>query len=349
MAFSKEQNLQRQTLRDLQKVDPNPIIPLRIEYSEVNKLLTGYVNRLATLDRIYPTHLPTQSNFRWSTIDPPLTNFPRECINPRCVATEHEWTDNCWSLRDIVTADDDEVMVSWDHDNIEGRLGAILLDDQDDLRAFENNEDLHTITCCNMFGLDYPRNKQNPHTSVEDIDWRAKYKWQGKDTRQRVLAKNFNHGSRYSVSERFVFTIPGIERYNITRAGLLELGKRYIASKNKVFAQKKILMAHIKKTRIARNLYGARRVFYDSSEHTAKEGFNHIISSTVSHYMNETLIMIDRQYPQARLVHNAHDSLKIAFPRDNCPSLEDLKGIVERPITYQGRSVLLTASFKTGK
>ena len=343
-------NLQRDTLRKLSKKNKSPLIPLRIEYSEISKLLTGYVNTLMNTDRIYPTHLPTQANFRWSTLNPPLTNFPRRCINPLCISTEHEWTDECWSLRDILLPDHDEVMVSWDHDNIEGRIGAILLDDKEELDAFAKGYDLHTLTCCTLFNMDFPTNLRNPHTSPEDVDWRAKYHWQGKDSTQRVLAKNFNHGARYASTWRFIYTIMDkLEKYGVSKADATKMAKRYYEQKKSVFDRKVKLMDEIKQRKLARSLYGGRRIFYDRSDDTAKEGFNHMISGTVSDYNNETLILLEERYGEAiRLMHNAHDGNKIALKKsvitDNIKA--DLAKIVERDISYQGRTIVLKAGIR---
>lgn len=351
-------NLQRSTLQKLQATNNNELIPLRLDYSLYSKLLTSYINKLVNVDRIYPTHLPTQASFRWSTFNPPITNWPRQCINNTCPAYEHEWTELCWSIRDILLADDDEVMVSWDHDNIEGKIHDLIVDDKEGIEAHRQGYDLHTITCCNIFNMDQPTDLRNPHTSAVDSEWRVKYKWQGKDTKRRVLAKNFNHGSKYTKTWRFVYKIDGIEKYGISRDSLSKLARRYIESKSEAWAHKLKIMDHIRKSRVARTLYGGRRVFFDSSEETGREGFSHMISGTVSDYNNETLILLDQWLgDDVRFLHNAHDGDKIAvkldrvthdFPSDlQVESFKKrLREIIERPITYNNKSLIMTAGIK---
>lgn len=358
-----QHNLQRDTLRKLQGKSSNKLIPLRLEYSEKSKLLTGYINKLVNVNRIYPTHLPTQASFRWSTINPPITNWPRQCICTDCPKGEHEWTDKCWSVRDILLADSDEVLVSWDHDNIEGKIHDIIVDDEAGIQAHKEGYDLHTITCCNIFGYTLPQDLRNPHTAEVDTKWRAKYNWQGKDTKQRVLAKNFNHGSKYTKTYRFVHKIDGIEKYGITKGYLEDLAKKYIASKGDAWGRKLDIMAGIQKRRIARTLYGGRRVFFDSSEETGREGFSHMISGTVSDYNNETLNLLHTWLgDDIRLLHNAHDGDKTAVKRNviykGMPKESDaykarmisfkeqLKQMIERPITYNDRSLIMTAGVK---
>ena len=362
-------NLQRSTLQKLSTKNSSPLIPLRLEYSTYSKLLTGYVNKLINTPRIYPTFLPTQASFRWSTLNPPITNWPRACINPECQIGmlqeisieksgyhEHEWTDICWSVRDILKCDEDEILVTWDHDNIEGRIGALVLDDQEEIEGFEKGYDLHTITCCSLFSMDAPSDLRNPHTSDIDTEWRTKYSWQGKDTPQRVLAKNFSHGARYANTWRFIYNIlDKLEAYGVTRAQGIQLAKTYEQSKSEAFKAKRAIMNQIKKDKIARTLYGGRRLFFDGSDETGKQGFSHMISGTVSDFNNETLIKLENYYGEGiRLLHNAHDGDKIAVKRDSIQHIacdrsllkEELLKIIERPITYQGRSLTLTAGIK---
>lgn len=355
-----DQNLQRSTLQKLMLTDSNPLIPLRLDYSIDNKLLTGTINKLVGVERIYPTHLPTQASFRWSTIGPAITNWPRACVNQDCPRREHEWTDDCWSVRDILKADSDEVLISWDHDNIEGKIHDLVVDDKEGITAHANNQDLHTIRCCQMFGYNLPQNLVNPHTSIEDAAWRSQYNWQGKDTKQRVLAKNFNHGSKYTMTWRFVFKIEGIERYGVSRNHLGQLAKLYIEAKREAWGRKLEIMESIRQKRVARTLYGGRRLFFDSSEETGREGFSHMISGTVSDYNNMTLILLENWIGDSvRLLHNAHDGNKLAIKKqwlhDNFGSdteiylksfLFELKQKIERPITYNGKSLIMTAGIK---
>jgi hypothetical protein len=325
---------------------------LRVAYSEDSKLLTACVSKLVDVKRLYLKHLPTQTSGRWSTW---ITNWPRACINPQCQDTEsvgyveHEWTDQCWSVRDILKPDSDEVMIVWDHDNIEGRIHDLVVNDRQALQAHAEGYDLHTLTCCDIFDMAYPQDKRNPHTSQCDAEWRHRYNWQGKDTKQRVLAKNFNHGSKYTETYKFVHKIQGIERYGVSYKGLEQLAKQYIASKGEAWKRKIDIMQRIRSERIARTLYGFRRVFFDSTAETGRKGFSHMISGTASDYNNETLILLEERYGDAiRLGHNAHDGDKLFLKRSAYDehTLSELKSIIEREVEYEGRSVVLTAGIK---
>lgn len=390
-------NLQRETLRKIAQSKTatavqKELCQLRIAHSEDSKLLTGYLRQLLHVNRIFPTHWPAQTSGRWSTWNPPVTNWPRACINTTCQATlrnldyageypgyiEHEWTDVCWSIRDILLPDDDEVLLTFDHDNIEGKIHDLIVDDKEAIQAHQQGYDLHTITCCNIFNMHLPPNLFNPHAFCECDDlqtdasayfqrrasvlqpfidptihrcvhcqWRTVYHWQGKDTKQRVLSKNFNHGSKYTKSKFFVRRIHGIEKYGVNYNELTKLAEKYITSKSFAWRRKVAIMDGIQRSRIARSLYGFRRIFYDSHDETGREGFSHMISSTVSDYNNETIIKFEATLGDSiRLLHNAHDGDKFAIKRDSIPTLSELKAIIEREISYQGRSLIMTAGVK---
>jgi hypothetical protein len=376
--MEKMRTLERSSLRKLAASKgastlQKELASLRIAYSEDNRLLVNNIKTLIGKERIYPHHYPGQASGRTSTIDPPITNWPRNCVSELCRSRlhnlpdyqdrldyiDHAWTDECWSIRDIQIPDEGEILLSHDHDNIEGRIHDLILGDEEALKAHEEGLDLHTITCCSIFQMELPQDLRNPHTSEVDAEWRVKHNWQGKDTRQRVLAKNFNHGSKYARNENFVTKIPGIEKYGVAYSDLKKLAKKYIVSKGEVWQRKLALMDSIRRTREARSLYGFRRLFFDSSEDTGKEGFSHMISATVSDYNNLSIALLSTWFGEAgRLAHNAHDGDKFfinrSFLQENyldkgmtiADFVEDYKAVIERPLEYQGRSVTLTASVK---
>lgn len=361
-------SLSRETLRSIAASSTGTkarIAELGVLYSEESRLLSNYLRKLDGLHTIHPRHLPTQASYRWSTVDPAITNWPRRCINTACAQAEHEWTDACFSVRDIIKAPEGYVLVTWDHDNIEGRIHDLIVNDKEALQAHTEGFDLHTITCCNIFGYRYPENLKDPHTActcheltehpfVNDLKpicnscaWRSTYNWQGKDTKQRVMAKNFNHGSKYTESYKFVYKIEGIEKYGITREHLEGLAKAYIASKGQAWQRKLDIMSRIRRERISRTVYGARRLFFTSDAETGRQGFSHMISGTVSHYNNETLIQLEAMLgDNFRLAHNAHDGDKVFIKSDSLPKKEELLKVIQRDIEYEGRNITLTAGVK---
>ncbi len=352
------------------------IAELRLDYSECATLLNHFIKKVANVDRIYPRFLPTQASGRWSTIDPPLTNFPKKCINPSCPMERHRKTFECWSMRDCILPDPNEFWIEFDLDAVEARIYALLLKWESRLEEFRLGYDIHTPVTCNLFELPSPCDARDPHAADVDEAWRSLVKWQGKDDKRRTMSKNFTYGGQYfyvtyepnrkvrkpNVSYQglvfnpsYVFSIPDIQEYNLDRETLISLACKFVEGTYEIQRAKAEEMERIRRDKIARSFYGFKRVFFHSDEHTAKEGFNHIHQATVVGYINETAIRLQEAFPYSHMVHNAHDNLKWGFEvfheSDGGGEIElilsEVKKIVERDLVYQDRSIPITATFKT--
>lgn len=337
---------------------------LRLEYIALSHTLSNFIKKMDA-QAIFPRILPTQASGRWSTLDPPLTNFPRRCVSPDCPSYLHEKTEQCWSLRDCIKPYPNEFWIDFDYDAIEARLYSLILNDQDSLTAFNKKHDPHTPLACELFQMPLPQDKINPHISEIDRTWRNQTAWQGKDDKRRVLAKNFRYGSQYfyvwidhmgklRYNPNYILSAHGVEEVaqELTdtdiKSFLVKLAKKYVTLTEPIQRKKAKLMDQIRRKKIARTLFGSRRIFFEMSEDTAKEGFNHIIQGTVVDIMNHVIISICNHYPDATLVHNAHDGAKIAFPDslNRNTTLATCHDIIERQISFENNSVTLTAQPK---
>jgi len=341
---------------------------LRLEYMGLAQRMNNNIKKM-DCHIIYPQSLPTQASGRWSVTRPALTNFDKECVNKECPVGEHEITNECWSIRDCIKPFPKEFWIKYDHNAIEARIYALILNWTERLKEFENDHDIHTPTCCDLFNLSYPFDKVNPHSSVEDEDWRKEVNWRGKDDGRRTIAKNFTFGSQYFYVQRlskgrlnynpaYVLTIPkieqnasaviGIKEETVVREWLVYMVDKYVQSTKEIQLRKADFQEKIRKDKKARTLYGMRRVFFTMDKNTAKEGFNHVIQGTVAEYMNESFGLLKKEWPDCRIVHNEHDGAKIAFPysHDKEEVIGRFKEIVERNMEYEGRSVKLTIGSK---
>ena len=336
---------------DMDKATQVAVANLRLRYQELNQPLTNYIRPMlhATDDRIYPKMLPTQASGRWSTFDPPLTNFSKKCINPDCPQGWHEKRSECWSVRDCVMPDVGWFWLDPDLDAIEARIYALKVHDDEAIKAFNEGLDIHTPTACYLFKLPFPQDLANPHTSAMDEQWRHTIQWRGKDDLRRGIAKNYRYGMQYALYPTAVLLLKDLEQFNLSREESLRLAYDFWEL---TAAQQAVKMEHMKRIRrdkVARTLFGARRVFFDNSHDTMKEGFNHEIQGTVVDYVNEKLLTITRQYKGAYVVHNAHDGFKVAFPSDQYDTTvtaAQVKEIVEGSLTYEGNTVKVTATMK---
>jgi DNA polymerase I-like protein with 3'-5' exonuclease and polymerase domains len=353
---------------------------LRLNYSEVTTLLNPFVSKISNLNRIYPQVRPTQKTGRYSTTNPPLTNFPKKCINPQCPTERHRKTKDCWSLRDVIMPDEGEFWYDGDADAIEARIYALVLQWEERLDEFANNLDIHTPVTCALFNLPLPYDLKDPHGICDcksnkgnrqeiccHCQWREQVKWQGKDDKRRTVGKNLIYGGNYfyvEVSKRnirppncsykdliynpeFVLGIPNIHEQGLVKEELISLAHAFFKSNYDAQYRKAVKMEEIRKSKISRNLYGARRVFWQSTRETAKEGFNQSIQSTVADYMNETEIAFDKAWPDSTYVHNAHDGIKWSFLiKDEREVKELLPSLLERELSYENYKVKITFTGK---
>jgi len=147
--FKKTKNKQFSTNEEvLAKIsDKHEIIPLILEYRGYKKLLTTYVEALPKM--ISPKTGKIHASFsqaitstgRLSSNDPNLQNIPIRDERGREIR------------KAFIPSSSENVILSADYSQIELRLMAHLSQDENMLRAFMNNEDIHTSTAAKIFGV----------------------------------------------------------------------------------------------------------------------------------------------------------------------------------------------------
>lgn len=357
---------------------------LRLQYSNIAKLKTDYLEAVRTVERIYPTILPTQASGRWSYINPALSNFPKKCINPACSRLEHEKTVACYSLRDCIIPDDNTFWIEHDLDAVEHRIYCLILDWKERIDELKTGKDPHTKVTCELFNLPYPSNPYNPHSSKDDEIWRERVKWRGKDDTRRTMSKNFTYGGQYfyvslvkegtrvrlpfRISDRlkynpaFVYSIPNIQSYliedelgNLVPPKYEDLAVRFVESNVEIQSKKAVLMEKYRKDKVSRTLYGSKRQAWFRDQDSAKALFNHTIQGTVASYIDESCVLLQKAFPTSYLIHNQHDSLKWAHyysstsvegkRAEEQQVLEYHKKICQRMLRVGENELLISATF----
>ncbi len=130
----------------LEKIaDFHPIVPLVLEYRALTKLYSTYVSGLLKLRNsdgsIHTVFKQTETRTgRISSVDPNLQNIPiRTELGSR--------------LRQFFVARPGRRFVDADYSQIELRILAHISEDQRLIEAFNNGEDIHTITASQVFDL----------------------------------------------------------------------------------------------------------------------------------------------------------------------------------------------------
>ena len=124
-------------------VDVHPIIPLILNFRELNKLYTTYIQGLkqavfadSKVHTIYKQALTTTG--RLSSVEPNLQNIPTRTVEGR-------------QIRKIFTASEDCYLLSADYSQIELRILADIANVKGLIEAFDNNEDIHTDTAKKVY------------------------------------------------------------------------------------------------------------------------------------------------------------------------------------------------------
>ena len=125
--------------------DEHPIIPAILEYRTIQKLKSTYCDGLLKVvssdGRIHSTFQQTETRTgRLSSTEPNLQNIPVRQELGR-------------ELRKFFTCDNGNVLIDADYSQIELRVLAAIADDKNMIEAFNNNEDIHTITASQVFNM----------------------------------------------------------------------------------------------------------------------------------------------------------------------------------------------------
>lgn len=133
-------------ITELEKIkDEHPSIPLIIEYRELTKLLSTYIDLLPTYvkedGKIHAHFLQTGAGTgRFACEDPNLQNLPVK-------------SELGQKVREAFIASKGKMLLSCDYAQIDLRVAAILSGDKNLVEIFEKNIDVHTGTAARVFGV----------------------------------------------------------------------------------------------------------------------------------------------------------------------------------------------------
>lgn len=338
---------ERTLLRLIHDGCDSEMVRFRLRYAEADSTIK-YLRPLIGLERCYPRFLPTQKSGRWSTKEPPLTNFSSDCINPECkqAGTNHRnTTKDCWSLRDVVVPDEGQFFIHWDWNAIEARLAAAYSGDEEDIELFEKDADIHTVTYTKMAGLPPPPNVMDPYRDPVCAEWRRQTGMLTKDCWQRQGGKTNRYALAYASDERGIHQARGIDdlarQAGLDRKGVEAMAKAYLTSKPKLLAWKRRVWKQIIDTQEVRTPLGRRKRLFVTADERAqylktgratescRQGLNHMAQAQVAGQMNRVIIDIKKHYPESRLAYQAHDGLTMVFPESSKP-WPAIKPLVER-------------------
>ena len=301
----------------------HPIIPAIMDYRMLTKLKSTYADGLMKVigsdGRIRTTfqNLVTATG-RLSSTEPNLQNIPVR-------------TDLGAEIRKMFIPKHGCVLVDADYSQIELRVLAHIAEDETMQRAFADNEDIHTVTASQVFGV--------PSDQVTAL--------------QRRHAKAVNFGIVYGISEFSLAEDIGVSRYE---------AKAYIDSYLSNYAGVKAYMRQVvedaRKLGYTQTLYGRRRYIPEltSSNFNIRQGAERIalntpIQGTAADLIKLAMIRVDsalrKSYPEARLLLQVHDELIVECPKEIA---QDVAQLVSQQMQQVARlKVPLLADAKWGE
>jgi DNA polymerase-1 len=273
---------------------------LVLEYRHLSKLKSTYIDALPLLadadSRVHTTfQAAATATGRLSSINPNLQNIPIRTELGR-------------EIRAAFTAAPGTQLLSADYSQIELRLLAHFSGDPLLLRAYRNNEDIHTLTASEVFGV--------PATRMD------------KQTRNRAKAVNF--GIVYGISP---FGLAA--QLGIPQSEARDYIDRYFARYTGVKAFIEHTLDATRKSGSVRTLFGRVRPIPDiESRNPNQRGFaertaiNTPLQGTAADLIKLAMIALDRKLAErklkTRMVLQVHDELLFEVPANEAAEVEQL-------------------------
>ncbi len=283
-----------------QLAETHEVPKLVLEFRHLSKLKSNYVDALPLLaDSDSRVHTTFQSaataTGRLSSINPNLQNIPIRTELGR-------------EIRAAFVAAPGTRLLSADYSQIELRLLAHFSEDPLLLRAYQNNEDIHTLTASEVFGV-----------PAETMD---------KETRNRAKAVNF--GIVYGISAFGLAAQLGIPQAE-ARAYI----DRYFARYQGVKAFIEKTLEATRRDGIVRTMFGRLRPIPDiESRNPNQRGFaertavNTPLQGTAANLIKLAMIALDREISErglkTRMILQVHDELLFEVPEKESDEVETL-------------------------
>ncbi|MDR3726262.1 MAG: DNA polymerase I [Terracidiphilus sp.] len=280
--------------------DQHDVPRLVLEFRHLSKLKSTYIDALPLLadadSRVHTTFMAAATaTGRLSSVNPNLQNIPIRTELGR-------------EIRAAFTSAPGTQLLSADYSQIELRLLAHYSGDPLLVHAYQNNEDIHTLTASEVFGV-----------PAETMD---------KQTRSRAKAVNF--GIVYGISPFGLAAQLGIPQQE-ARAYIDRYFLRYQGVK--AFIEK--TLEQTRKDGSVRTLFGRIRPIPDIESRNANQrGFaertaiNTPLQGTAADLIKLAMISIDRKLTErqlkTRMVLQVHDELLFEVPADEVTEVEEL-------------------------
>ena len=306
-------------------VDKHPIIANILEYRQLQKLKSTYVDSLPNevnekTGRIHTVFAQTvAATGRLASNNPNLQNIPIR--KPRGQEVR----------KSFIAKDDNHVILAADYSQIELRLIAGMSQDKVMMESFLNGEDIHTATAAKVFGI-------NPNEVTRE---------------QRGNAKTVNFGIIYGVS---AFGLS--EQTTLSRGESKDLIDAYFETypQLKDYMAKQVDLA--RKQGYVETILGRRRYLRDINSnnyvvrsHAERNAVNAPIQGSAADIIKLSMVKLHQTLKEkefkTRMLLQVHDELVFEVPKDELETIQPIiKETMENAIDF---SVPLVVDCGIGK
>jgi len=290
----------RQVLED--RLDAHPIIGRVLEYRELDKLKGTYVDALPALvnprtGRLHTTFSQTvAATGRLSSNNPNLQNIPVRTERGQLIR------------KAFIAEQKGHVLLAADYSQIELRVLAHISEDQFMIRAFLNDEDIHTATAAQMFEV-----------AADSVT-----------ATQRRVAKTTNFGIIYGITQHGLAA-----RTDLSIVEARDLIESYFKKYPSIRAYMDDTIKSAHSHGYVSTLLGRRRYLPElrARNHTQRQAgermaINMPIQGTAADIMKIAMIQMDHRLAEsglpARMILQVHDELLFELPESHVPALAQL-------------------------
>lgn len=280
--------------------EQHPLPRAIIEHRGLTKLKSTYLDPLPTMlgkdGRLHTTfHQAATATGRLSSSDPNLQNIPiRGDMGP--------------VIRRAFIAEEGHQLISADYSQVELRLLAHFAEDPGLIDAFEKDQDVHTRTAAEVFGV--PPEQVTPD--------------------QRRAAKMVNFGIAYGLSPHGLST-----RLDIPREEAKGIIDRYFERYAGIRRYLEETVEQTRRTGFVETLFGRRRYIPDihsrnrqASGAAERAAINMPIQGTAADIIKMAMLQLDQRFAErklrARMLLQVHDELLFEAPHEEVQEVLDL-------------------------
>ena len=283
-------------------IDKHPIVKEILEYRELKKLLSTYVDALPKLVNLYTKRIHTTFNQsvastgRLSSTNPNLQNIPIRTTRGKKIREA------------FISRNQDFILLAADYSQIELRIMASLSQDSSLLAAFINGEDIHSATAARVYGVD-----------LDEVT---------RDMRSKAKAVNF--GIIYGISP---FGLS--QNIGVSRSEAKEIIDNYFIQFPKVKEYMNNAIIDAKENEYVETLMGRRRYLKDINSRNAvvrgvaeRNAINAPIQGLAADIIKKAMIDIQNELDngnmKSRMLIQVHDELVFDMHKSEIERLKQL-------------------------